>query len=125
MCSRDFKIVIGDTDSEDEFGIESDNHFPRQYLPYCSGSGLVPTMTGRVAKDVIQPINRIPRNNEVFIGEDHNNINLEFIKLHFKYEGRLSEYQAAKIIQTATKLFSELPNTLSVRAPTSSKFYLL
>ncbi|AET40889.1 calcineurin catalytic subunit A Ecym_7032 [Eremothecium cymbalariae DBVPG len=70
----------------------------------------------RVIQSVPPVAKRVPTNEELFNDED-GLPNHEFLRDHFKKEGRLTEEQALRIVEMATNLISKEPNLLNVSAP--------
>ncbi|QLL32405.1 hypothetical protein HG536_0C05740 [Torulaspora globosa] len=70
----------------------------------------------RVIKDVPPITGRLPADEEVF-ARDTGLPNHEFLREHFKREGRLRESQALRILAMATSCLSKEPNLLHVPAP--------
>ncbi|AGO12466.1 AaceriAER118Cp [[Ashbya] aceris (nom. inval.)] len=69
----------------------------------------------RVVKSVPPVAKRVPTDEELFDSDglpDH-----EFLREHFRKEGRLSEEQAVRILEMATDILSREPNLLEVSAP--------
>lgn len=70
----------------------------------------------RVITSVAPITNKIPEDYELFY-QDTGLPNHEFLREHFRKEGRLREGQVLKILEMAKNCFAEEPNLLAVPAP--------
>lgn len=83
---------------------------------YTLEDGTVVSTKERVVKKVSPVAKRAPTDEELF--DPVTNLpNHEFLKEHFKKEGRLTEEQALKILRMATTCLTNEPNLLTVPAP--------
>lgn len=69
----------------------------------------------RIVKSVPAPAKFKPKDEELFL--PNGLPNTEFLKEHFRKEGRLHEEQALRIIRDTTELLASEPNMLDVPAP--------
>lgn len=70
----------------------------------------------RVITNVAPITNKVPEDHELFY-RDTGLPNHEFIREHFRKEGRLKEHQALRILEMAINCLAGEPNLLSVPAP--------
>lgn len=83
---------------------------------YCLEDGRKVSTRERVVKDVPPVTGKLPSDEEVF--DPVTGLpNHEFLRDHFKREGRLREPQAMKILTMAANCLSKEPNLLHVPAP--------
>ncbi|CCF59829.1 hypothetical protein KAFR_0I00480 [Kazachstania africana CBS 2517] len=79
-------------------------------------NGQMVSTTDRVITNVQPVSSKLPADEELFC-PDTGLPNHEFLRNHFKSEGRITEAQALRILQMATELLSREPNLLNVPAP--------
>ncbi|KAI9262727.1 serine/threonine-protein phosphatase 2B catalytic subunit [Sporodiniella umbellata] len=72
---------------------------------------------GRVCKDVDPPAFKTPTEEELWSRERPGYPNLEFLREHFRREGRLTKAQALTILSKVNKILKKEPNLLRMPAP--------
>lgn len=82
---------------------------------YVDDSGKTYRTTERIVTDVPPPTDLKPSDEQVFAR--HGLPDYEFLKEHFRREGKLSKKQVMQILTMATSIFSEEPNLLKVPPP--------
>lgn len=92
-------------------------HLPDGTSAYRTVDGVVLSTTERVVKDVPYPKVHFPNDSELFEDIGECKVNLDFLTEHFINEGRLTESQATRIIEQATKVLTAEPNLLDIPAP--------
>ncbi|PVU91345.1 hypothetical protein BB559_004176 [Furculomyces boomerangus] len=97
--------------------------FNKQDIPkiqdsrYLMDDGKEVSTRERIVKDVKPPISRKPDDSEVFVGNDENMPDIDFIKDFFFNEGRLTESQAERLLTKATEVFKLEPTMVEVDSP--------
>ncbi|RCI02995.1 3',5'-cyclic-nucleotide phosphodiesterase (PDEase) (3':5'-CNP) [Rhizopus stolonifer] len=79
--------------------------------------GTVVSTRDRVCKNVEPPAFRTPTDEELWSKERPGYPNLDFLREHFKREGRLTEKQALDILTTTNNIMKKEPNLLRIPAP--------
>ncbi|CAI4049152.1 hypothetical protein SUVZ_13G0850 [Saccharomyces uvarum] len=87
----------------------------RDLTQYTLDDGRTVATNRRIMSKVPAITSHIPTDEELF--QPNGLPRHEFLRDHFKREGKLSQAQAAKIITLATELLSKEPNLISVPAP--------
>lgn len=87
----------------------------RDLTQYTLDDGRVVSTNRRIMNKVPAITSHVPTDEELF--QPNGIPRHEFLRDHFKREGKLSAAQAARIVTLATELFSKEPNLISVPAP--------
>lgn len=87
----------------------------RDFRIYTTEDGVQVNTTDRMVSSVKAPATFSPADDQVFLSNGLPNH--EFLKTHFFDEGRLTEDQAVRILQSATELLASEPTLLTVPAP--------
>ncbi|SCV99404.1 LAFE_0A02432g1_1 [Lachancea fermentati] len=82
---------------------------------YTLENGVTVSTVDRVVSSVPPVARHLPKDTEVFLANGLPNH--EFLRNHFRQEGRLSTSQALRILQSATECLAKEPNLLQVPAP--------
>ncbi|GAA5796670.1 Metallo-dependent phosphatase-like protein [Helicostylum pulchrum] len=84
---------------------------------YTMEDGTVVNTKDRICKNVETPAFQKPTDKELWSAERPELPNLEFLKEHFRREGRLTEEQALRILNATNDLLKKEPNLLHMPAP--------
>ncbi|KAI8977102.1 serine/threonine protein phosphatase calcineurin catalytic subunit Ppb1 [Mycotypha africana] len=87
------------------------------FTKYTMEDGTVVSTTDRIYTKVEAPAFNKPTNEELFSKERPGLPNLEFLREHFRKEGRLTDEQALKILHDTNELLKKEPNLLRIPAP--------
>lgn len=101
---------------EEKERINEPNRHARDLTSYKLEDGTVVSTTDRVIKTV-PPIAPVPATDDEVFDKVTGLPKHEFLREHFKKEGRLTESQALRILQMATACLTKEPNLLNVPAP--------
>lgn len=88
-----------------------------EYSYHVTDDGQKFATAERVVKEVAYPASRLPTDDEFYSKTKPGYPDLEHLKQHFCREGRLTEDQAASILQKATEVFKKESTVLDVDAP--------
>ncbi|KAG1318232.1 hypothetical protein G6F62_012462 [Rhizopus arrhizus] len=80
-------------------------------------NGTVVSTKDRICKNVEPPAFKTPADSELWSKERPGFPNLDFLREHFRQEGRLTEKQALKILAGANEIIKKEPNLLRIPAP--------
>ncbi|KAG0908585.1 hypothetical protein G6F33_009560 [Rhizopus arrhizus] len=80
-------------------------------------NGTVVSTKDRICKNVETPAFKTPADSELWSKERPGFPNLDFLREHFRQEGRLTEKQALKILAGANEIIKKEPNLLRIPAP--------
>lgn len=92
-----------------------DEHDVKDFSLYVTEDGEEINTKERVVRSVEAPATKKPTESQVFY--ENGLPNHEFLKEHFRREGRLNESHALRILRAVTEIFQKEPTLLDVPAP--------
>ncbi|RCH89992.1 3',5'-cyclic-nucleotide phosphodiesterase (PDEase) (3':5'-CNP) [Rhizopus azygosporus] len=87
------------------------------FSKFTMENGTVVNTTDRVCKDVEPPAFKTPTDDELWSKDKPGYPNLDFLREHFRKEGRLTEKQALQILTATNNILKTEPNLLRIPAP--------